>query len=123
MARRSILAVPVWLALAVALRFIAKFGAVAGELSVFTIMLALFSLAAGVPVGLITARGLVDSVGFTGWVPWGFAAAFATVIVLVGTLVLGLLVPISSPFHVAVLCVTAALGAVAAVTKKTWAES
>ena len=116
------MAAPVWLAFAIAIRFITSLGAVAGELSWFTVMISFFSLVAGVPVGWTLARGLIDAVHFTGWIPWSIAAAASALIVIVGVVLTGLVVAVAS-FYVALICTMSTVGAVAAVTRFTWAES
>ncbi len=100
----------------------ANLGAVADEFSAFMIMIACFSLASGVTVGLVFGRGLNDAVNFAGWIPSVMAGAASVLAVALGAVISVLLVPLDRSFYVALIPVFLSIGACAAVARTTWAD-
>jgi hypothetical protein len=92
-------------------------------LTEITLVIALASLAAGAPIGVLLGRDLVEEVGFTGWIPAGLAMAASAVVVLVVGLLVGLMIPLEVPLYRALVPVMAAAGAAAGALKVTWAEN
>ncbi len=123
LARRGPWAVALWSGLALILSLWVRGGLGVSELSWFTIMIALISLAAGVPVGAVLSRGLNRAVAFAGWIPTLLAGAAAILAIGLGTVVTHVILPVERPFYLAVIPAFAAVGAWAAVAKYTWAEA
>src|SRR5262245_30603275 len=80
LARRALVAVLVWLALAATLAWFCGMGAVAGDLSWFTGTMAIASFFSGMSVGYALSSGLLDAVHFCGWVPWTLATGASTAV-------------------------------------------
>jgi len=122
LARRAPAAAVAWVSFAAPGVWFSNLGGVAGELSVFTVLVALVALLAGVPVGAIFGRGLVETVCFVGWIPTASAAAASLFVVVGGTLAVHAVYPFTSRFTLALVCTIASVGALAAVLKFTWAD-
>jgi hypothetical protein len=121
--RRAPFALALWLVLGAATLAWANAGAVAGGFGSFGALIALVATLAGVPVGLTLARGLLDAVHFTGWIPATLAGAVAAVVVLAGWLLLRAVLGAADAHLGAIVVVMAVIGAWGAVAKSTWAES
>ena len=121
--RRAPAAALVWMVLGAATVAWANTGAVAGGFSAFGMLIALVATLAGYAVGLVVARGLLDAVHFTGWIPTLMACAAAAVVVLSGWFVLRAILGMQDAHLGAIIAVTASVGALGAVARSTWAET
>jgi hypothetical protein len=121
--RRSPGAVLYWVPMAFGFAWFCRLGGGAGEVSAFAFMMAFAALVLAAPVGLILARGLVDHVRFGGWVPWALPSAASVLVVVAGLGGAALVLPFPSAFFASLVATMASIGAVAAVTRQTWAET
>jgi hypothetical protein len=121
--RRALPALLVWGLLAAGILLWARAGTADGDASWFGILIAFLSVHAGIAVGMVLAKGLVDAVRFGGWIPAWIAGGAAIVVIAVGTLALVPLLPDVFPFYRWLLGTTAAIGAAGAVVRLTWGET
>jgi hypothetical protein len=121
--RRSPLALALWLVFGGAALVWANTGAVAGGMGGFGMLIALVSTLAGYPVGMAMARGLLEAVRFTGWIPMILAATASITVLLLGWLALHAVLGVGDTHLGAIIVVTSSLGALGAVARHTWAES